>query len=99
MWDCLLLLSNINFNYWCDRDLPITLLLVSPLLVVLYFFTIQAICVYLRPPRSQALPNFAMVASMFSTLVGVSLVLCALPMRQGALQTHDDIRYRCDSTE
>jgi len=99
MWDCATLLGNINFNFWCDRDIPITLLVVSPLLVVLYFFTIEAVFVYLKPPATQALPNFVMVASMFATLVGISSILVALPMRNSAQQAHDDIRYRCDSSQ
>jgi len=93
------LLNNVNYAYFGDRALPITLVLVGPMLMVLYVIIAKAVCSQLRPSEAPSLQHLVMIVSMFTAVLGMSLILVSMPIQKDAMTTYSNLRYRCDSSD
>lgn len=98
VWDSIDLLTDLNYAFWCPRHLPLTIILVSCLILVVFFFTTEAF--FSRWRNEIHTPqSLVVMSSLFVMLLGLVLVLVSLPLSEKALDRHNDIIYRCSNSE
>lgn len=92
------MLYNVNYVFWGARGLPLTVILVSVLLVIFFFFATEAFFGRWKTEQ-QTTHSLVVITSLFITMLGLALILVSLPLSQRAIQVHNNIMYYCKSSE
>merc|ERR1719217_1852663 len=98
IWNAASLLHDDNYYFWEGRVVPLWLITLCVVIIVLYVITIFAFFKYSRPSvRTEQ--TIMMIANIFITLLGLSLMLLSLPLSRQSIETYNNLMHRCDYSE
>merc|ERR1719487_2905913 len=98
IWNAASLLHDDNYVFWSGRAVPLWLISLCIIIIVLYVVTILAFFNYSRPSvRTEQ--TIMMIANIFITLLGLSLMLLSLPLSRQSIETYNNLMHRCDYSE
>merc|ERR1719236_381255 len=98
IWNAASLLNDENYVFWVGSAVPGWLITLCVLVIVLYAVTIFAFFKYSRPSvRTEQ--TIMMIANIFITLLGLSLMLLSLPLSRQSIETYNNLMHRCDYSE
>jgi len=98
VWDSLEMLGNLNYVFWAPQGLPLTVIIVSILILVFFALTTEAFFQRWRSEMHNA-QSLVVISSLFIMLFGLVLVLVSLPLAEKAADIHNEIVYECGNTE
>mmetsp|Transcript_13936 Transcript_13936/g.38046 ORF Transcript_13936/g.38046 Transcript_13936/m.38046 type:complete len:359 (-) Transcript_13936:49-1125(-) len=88
------LLEDDNYVFWAGKLAP--LLLIFQIITLVVVGAVTTIVFSRRAKTEQAVMN---IASIFSTLFGLLLILNSLPLSRQSLTIHDNLMYSCDMSD
>jgi len=98
VWDCVEMLSSLNYSFWAPHGLPLTVIIVSFLILVFFALTTEAFFQRWRTEMHTA-QSLVVMSSLFIMLFGLVLVLVSLPLSERAIDIHNEIVYECGNSE
>mmetsp|Transcript_3683 Transcript_3683/g.11591 ORF Transcript_3683/g.11591 Transcript_3683/m.11591 type:complete len:411 (+) Transcript_3683:80-1312(+) len=98
IWDSVEMLRNFNYAFWGQRGLPVTVIVISCIILVTFFFSTEAFFGRWKH-ELHTTQSLVVMAALFITLLGLVLVLVSLPLSQRAVETHNDIVYQCANSQ
>lgn len=97
IWSAVLLLMDGNFVFFLGRSIPLSIIFVSISVVLLYATTV--LLFFRHGQREfQTEQTVMMISSIFVTLLGLSLLLIAIPFYQRAQGVYKDLRGQCGAS-
>jgi len=98
VWDAFALLNDFNYTFWAGRNQPFALVLVAIVLFIVFFITADG---FFRemPHQHRTTQTLAMIASIFVTCWGLSLVLVSMPVALKANNAHNMLLYQCTTDQ
>merc|ERR1719387_2756479 len=98
IWNAASLLHDDNYVFWSGRAVPIWLIVMCITITLLYVVTIFSFFTYARP-SVQTEQTIMMIANIFITMLGLSLMLISLPLSRMSVETYNNLMHRCDYSE
>lgn len=98
VWNAIVLMVDENFTFWIGRSLPAWLVFIAVSIVALYMFTVTLFFKYGRP-ETQTEQTVMSIAGTFVSLLGLALVLNAIPLVLTTDQAYMNLRQFCDTSE
>jgi len=98
VWNAIALLEDSNYVFWVGTSMPCLTIFLLCSITLLYALTITAFFSTARP-QVQTEQTVLMIANIFITLLGLVLVLLALPLSRHSLDTYNNLMHRCDYSE
>merc|ERR1719454_1488368 len=74
------------------------MIIICVVIIILYCVTITTFFRHARP-QVQTEQTIMMIANIFITLLGLSLMLLSLPLSQQSIDTYNNLMHRCDYSE
>lgn len=96
--NALALMVDTNYVFWIGRATPLMLIFVLAFIIGVYIFTTLAFFGSQRPV-AQTEQIVMMFATIFTSFVGVTLMVFSLPLSRQATETYNDLMHRCDTSE
>jgi len=95
VWNAWSLMQDPNYVFWAGTNVPVWMILVCLGVLLLYVGTVMAFFGYSQP-QAQTEQTIMMIANVFITLLGLSLMLVSLPLSRQAVATYNNLMRRCD---
>jgi len=95
VWNAWSLMQDQNYVFWAGTTVPVWMILVCVGVLLLYIGTVMAFFGY-STPQAQTEQTIMMIANVFITLLGLSLMLVSLPLSRQAVSTYNNLMRRCD---
>lgn len=97
VWDAAAMLRDANTSYWLGSSALRWFIAVSALsLVAFYAATEATIGRWRHVPRTpQSLQSLSVMATLFVTVVGLLLILFAMPLQARSYKIYSDLTYEC----
>jgi hypothetical protein len=98
IWNAVALMEDPNYAFWEGRRTPSIMVALCVGAVVTYVLTIM---LFFGASRHQAQTEqtIMMIASIFITILGLSLMLLSLPLSRQAIDTYNNLMHRCEYSE
>merc|ERR1719454_2035383 len=74
------------------------MIIICVVIIILYCVTITTFFRHARP-QVQTEQTIMMIANIFITLLGLTLMLISLPLSRQAIDTYNNLMHRCDYSE
>lgn len=98
LWNAFALLNDSNYVFWCGRMVPLLMMFICVAIIGFYVLTALSFFNFARSSVQTEL-SVMMIANVFVTMLGVALMLVALPLSKQALDTHTNLMHHCDYSE
>lgn len=98
VWNAIALIADHNYSFWVGMSTPLWLIFLCILIIIIYCITIFTFFAHARP-SVQGEQTIMMVAIIFITLLGMTLLLISLPLSKQSLETYNNLMHRCDFSE
>jgi len=98
IWNALALMVDFNYIFWVGSDVPTGLVSMCLAIILLYILTVM-VFFNTTKPNVQTEQTIMMIANIFITLLGLTLMLISLPLSRQAVNTYNNLMYRCDYIE
>lgn len=97
VWDAIALLADPSYVFWLGRGTPVAMILASVSVITLYAATMLLFFQHGRPEFQTDL-TVMMIATVFVTLLGLSLILIGLPLTQDAANMYSNLKEHCETS-
>jgi hypothetical protein len=98
IWNSIALMQDVNYSYWVGNAVPFWTIILSLMIIALYGITILVFFSQARP-QVQTEQTIMMIANIFITLLGMTLMLASLPLSRQSVETYNNLMHRCDYSE
>lgn len=98
VWNAIALLGDSNYTYWVGYTAPFWMITLCLSIVFLYAASVSMFFAHARP-QVQTEQTILMIANIFVTLLGLTLMLVSLPMSRQSIETYNNLMHRCDYSE
>lgn len=98
IWNAYILLHDEIYLFFGGDRVPVVTISLCAGTVVLYALSLMIFFCFARP-QAMTEQTVVLIVMMFISLLGLSLVLCALPLAKQAINSHHNILHRCDYSE
>lgn len=94
VWNALALMSHFNYTFWVGAWLPEWMLSLYFGILILYII-IVVVLFHKARPQSQTEQTMMMIANIFVSLLGLTLMLVSMPLSRQAVDVYSNLMYRC----
>lgn len=98
IWNSVALMGDTNYTFWVGNTVPFWTIVLCLMIIALYGITIMIFFGHARP-QVQTEQTIMMIANIFITLLGITLMLVALPLSRQSVETYNNLMHRCDYSD